>query len=78
MNRSQRLKVGDMIEHQNGLVGLVTDVEMMYPGNPYSPIGRIEVDWLGDSPGWWRRGLKFDVISINRVVSRGVGKGSQG
>ncbi len=70
MNRSQRLKIGDMIEHQSGSMALVTAIEMMYPGNPYSAIGRIEVDWLGDSPGWWRRGLSFDVTSIKRVVSR--------
>ena len=72
------MKVGDLVEHNSGPIGLVTDVEMRYPGNPHSPVGRIEVEWLGVGPGWWRRGLKFDVTSIKRVVSRGVGKGSQG
>ena len=72
------MKLGDIIEHYNGCMGVVTDIEMMYPGNPYSPVGRVEVDWMGAPPGWWRRGLKFDVTSIKRVVSRGVGKGSQG
>ena len=71
------MKVGDLVEHNSGPIGLVTDIEMMYPGNPHSPVGRVEVEWLGIGPGWWRRGLKFDVSSIKRVVSRGVGKGSQ-
>ncbi len=70
MNRSQRLKAGDLIEHQNGSIGLVTAIEMMYPYHPESPVGRIEVDWLGVPPGWWSSGLKFDVTSIKRVVSR--------
>ena len=71
------MKVGDIVEHINGAMAIVTDVEMMYPGNPYSPVGRVEVDWLQSSPRWWRRGLKLDGTSIKRVVSHGVGKGSQ-
>ena len=71
------MKVGDIVEHYNGATAVVTEVEMMYPNNPYSPVGRIAVDWIGAAPGWWRRGLKFDATSINRVISRGVGKGSQ-
>ena len=71
------MKVGDIVEHINGSMAIVTDVEMMYPGNPYSPVGRVEVDWLQSSPRWWRRGLKLDGTSIKRVVSHGVGKGSQ-
>ena len=64
------MKVGDLVEHNSGPIGLVTAVEMMYPYHPESPVGRIEVEWLGVGPDWWRRGLKFDVTSIKRVVSR--------
>ena len=71
------MKIGDIVEHINGSMAIVTDIAMMYPGNPYSPIGRVEIHWLRAAPNWWRRGLKVDATSIRRVVSHGVGKGSQ-
>ena len=64
------MKVGDLVEHSSGPIGLVTDIEMMYPGHPDSPVGRVEVEWVGLGPGWWSSGLRFDVSSIKRVVSR--------
>ena len=63
------MKVGDIVEHINGSMAIVTDVEMMYPYHPNSPIGRVNVEWLDTPPHWWRRGMMFGIASI-RIVSR--------
>ena len=64
------MKVGDLVEARHGEHGIVTEVEMMYPGHPQSPVGRIAVFWTGPAPRWWRKGLLFSTSAINRVVSR--------
>ena len=64
------MRVGDIVEANNGSHGIIVAVEMMYPGHPQSPVGRVKVEWFSDAPHWWRRGLMFGVSALNRVVSR--------
>lgn len=67
---------GSIIETNNGLQGLVVDVEMMYPGHPDSPAGMLHVYWNESSRA--HLGLrgrepigKVSPFSVKRVVSRG-------
>lgn len=64
------MKIGDIVEARHGEHGVITKVEMMYPRHPQSPVGQIAVEWIGNAPKWWRRGLMFSPFAINRVVSR--------
>ena len=64
------MKVGDIIEARHGELGLIIEVELMYPTHPQSPVGSIKVKWFKDPPRWWRPGLYFSTMAINRVVSR--------
>ena len=64
------MKVGDLVETNHGHYGIVTEVEMMYPGHPQSPVGRVAVHWSDAPPRWWRKGLLVDAFSIKRVASR--------
>ena len=64
------MKIGDIVEVNSGERGVVVKVEKMYPRHPQSPVGQIAVEWIGNAPKWWRRGLMFDTFSVNRVVSR--------
>ncbi len=63
------MKRGDLIETNKGQRGIIIQTEMMYPKHPNSPIGRVEVEWLGTPPHWWRRGMMFGIASI-KMVSR--------
>ena len=64
------MKIGDIVEARHGEHGIIIETEMMYPTHPCSPVGQIKVKWLGAPPRWWRQGLSFSAMSINRVVSR--------
>lgn len=44
------MKLGDMIETNTGHVGLIVDMEMLYPGHPCSPVRNYIVSWLDDAP----------------------------
>ena len=44
------MKVGDMIETNTGHAGLIVDLEMLYPGNPYSPVRNYIVSWIDEAP----------------------------
>ena len=69
------MKVGDIIECNSGLQGLVVDVEMMYPRHPESPVGMLHVYWSESSRE--KMGLrgrepvgKISPFSIKKVVAR--------
>ncbi len=64
------MKVGDLIEHNLGHLGIITDVRMMYPRHPMSPVHTVKVAWIDSQPDWDHPGLWFSVFAINRVVSR--------
>ena len=64
------MKVGDLIEHNMGHLGIVTDVRMMYPRHPMSPVDTVKVSWIDTQPDWTHPDLWFSVFSINKVVSR--------
>ncbi len=64
------MKVGDIVEANNGSHGIILEVGMLYPGHPDSPIGRVKVEWFSDAPHWWRRGLMFGTSALKGVVSR--------
>ena len=63
------MKVGDIVKANNDSHGIIVAVEMMYPNNPYSPVGRVKVEWFSDAPHWWRRGLMFGTSALKGVVS---------
>lgn len=62
------MRVGDLVEANKGERGIITEVEMMYPRHPQSPVGRVAVEWIGDAPRWWHRGLLFSSFSV-KVIS---------
>ena len=64
------MKVGDIVEANNGSHGIILEVEMLYPDQPQSPVGRVKVEWFSDAPNWWRRGLMFGTSALKGVVSR--------
>ena len=64
------MKIGDLIEARHGEVGIVIEVEMMYPGHPDSPTRGVKVMWQGEPPQWCRRDMFFSTMAINRVLSR--------
>ena len=66
--RGHSHRVGDLVETHKGVRGVITATEMMY-AHPQSPVGSIAVEWDGDAPKWWRRGLFFEVFAV-KVVSR--------
>ena len=53
-----------------GHLGIVTDVRMMYPRHPMSPVDTVKVAWIDTQPDWTHPDLWFSVFSINKVVSR--------
>ena len=63
------MKVGDIIEHNMGHIGIVTDVRMMYPRHPMSPVDAVKVRWQYTEPDRTHTALWFSVFAINRVVS---------
>ena len=63
------MKVGDIIEHNMGHIGIVTDVRMMYPRSPMSPVDAVKVTWQHTEPDWTNTALWFSMFAINRVVS---------
>jgi hypothetical protein len=63
------VRIGDLVESNNGCRGIITEVEMMYPRHPQSPVGRVAVDWIGAAPRWYRKGLMFSPFSV-KVISR--------
>ena len=63
------MKVGDLIEANLGELGVVLDIELMYPSNPYSPPRSVKIHWLGPTPQWHRKGLYAHVSGIKRVVN---------
>ena len=73
IGKGPNMSIGDIVEANNGSHGVIVAVEMMYPGHPQSPVGRVKVEWLSDAPHWWRRGLMFGTSALNRVVSRAKG-----
>ena len=64
------MRVGDLVETNSGFRGIITEVEMMYPRHPQSPVGNVAVEWIGDAPTWHRhRGQLFPVFSVKKVLS---------
>ena len=63
------MKVGDLIQHNMGHIGIVTDVRMMYPRHPMSPVDTVKVAWLDTEPNWSHPGLWFSRFSIDKVLS---------
>lgn len=63
------MKVGDLIEHNMGHLGIVTDVKMMYPFHPKSPVETVKIAWIDSEPDWSHPDLRFSVFAIKRVVS---------
>jgi hypothetical protein len=64
------VKIGDLIEHNLGHRGIVTDIRMMYPRHPSSPVDTIKVAWIDSQPDWAHPDLWFPVIAIKGVLSR--------
>lgn len=64
------VKVGDLIEHNMGHLGIVTDVRMLYPRHPMSPVDTVKIAWIDSEPDWSHPELRFSVFAIKRVVSR--------
>ena len=62
------MRVGDLVESHSGFRGVITKIVMMYPGHPDSPVSRVAVEWIGDAPRWWHRGLLFSSFSV-KVIS---------
>jgi len=62
------MRVGDLVEANNGERGIITEVDMMYP-HPQSPVGYVAVEWIGAAPRWHRKGLMFSPFSV-KVISR--------
>ena len=63
------MQVGDLVQAHSGFRGIITEVEMMYPNHPESPVGRVAVEWIGESPTWHHtRGQLFDAFSV-KVIS---------
>ena len=63
------VKVGDLIEHNMGHLGIVTDVRMLYPRHPMSPVDTVKIAWIDSEPDWSHPELRFSVFAIKRVVS---------
>lgn len=69
------MEIGNMIETNSGLQGLVVDVEMMYPRHPESPVGMLHVYWNESSrEKMGMRGrepvTKISPFSIKKVIYR--------
>ncbi len=64
------MKIGDLIEAHKGERGLILDIELIYPGNKYSPIRSVLVHWFDETPHWHRPGLYAPYIGIKKVISR--------
>ena len=52
-----------------GHLGIVTDVKMMYPFHPKSPVETVKIAWIDSEPDWSHPDLRFSVFAIKRVVS---------
>ena len=63
------MKVGDLVEHNMGQLGIVTDVRLLYPRHPMSPVDTVKVAWIDTPPDWSHPELWFSTFAINRVVS---------
>ena len=63
------MKVGDMIEAHKGERGIILDIELMYPGNRYSPPRAVKVHWFDSIPLFQRNGCYVHVSGIKRVIS---------
>ena len=62
------MKVGDLVKSNSGFRGIITEVEMMYPNHPESPVGRVAVEWIGKSPTWHHtRGQLFSAFSVEVI-----------
>ena len=67
------MKVGDLIECNNGYRAIIMGVEMLYPGHPQSPVRNCEVVWLDGVPKHSRKFGQFYILSafaVKRVISR--------
>ncbi len=64
------MKVGDLIEAHKGEIGIVLDIELMYPRSPrFSPPRSVLVHWLDKAPHWHRKGVHVHVSGIKKVLS---------
>lgn len=64
------MKVGDLIEAHRGERGIILDIELLYPGNKYSPPRSALIHWLSDAPQWHVEGRYCHASGIRRVISR--------
>ncbi len=64
------MKVGDLIEAHKGERGLILDVELVYPGNQYSPVRCVLVHWFTEPPHWHVEGRYSHASGIKKVISR--------
>lgn len=55
-----------------GFHALVTDVEMLYPGNPHSPPRTLSVIWVNGSPAWafGPKREKIDAMTVVRIYRK--------
>ena len=63
------MKVGDIVEAHKGERGLVLGIELLYPGNKYSPPRGVLVHWFDEAPHWHRKGLYAHCAGIKKVIS---------
>ena len=63
------MKVGDLIEAHKGERGIILDIELMYPGNKYSPIHSVLVHWFSETPHWHVKGRYAHYTGIKKVIS---------
>ena len=63
------MKIGDMVEANKGERGIILDIELLYPGNPYSPPRSVKVHWFEPVPHWHSKGLYDHVSGIKKVLS---------
>ena len=63
------MKVGDLIEAHKGQRGVILEIELMYPGNKYSPPRAALIHWLDEAPHWHIEGRCCHVSGIKKVIS---------
>ena len=63
------MKVGDIVEAHRGERGIVLGIELLYPGNKYSPPRNVSVRWFDRVPRYVSGREYCHVAGIKRVIS---------
>ena len=69
MRRAAVVKVGDLVRHNKGHIGMVTEVRMMYPRHPMSPVDAVKVTWQHSVPDKSGTVLWYSQFAIDKVLS---------